>query len=90
MKVVIEDEFKPGEVDREDGGAALIWTTKAFPDDPADDKDVGPDEGCGVFFRFQSWDHPDQKHELFKQFIGKKVRITIESLDVLDQLAEIE
>ncbi len=91
MKIVIEDEFRPEEVSREDGGSALIWTTKAFPDDPNDDDpNVSHDEGVGVFFRFQSWDWPDQKHELFKQFVGKKVRITIESLDALDQLSEIK
>ena len=83
MKIVIEDEIKPGEISTEDGGQAKIWTSSAYP--PEDDVLDDP----GVFFRFQSWDEKGQKHSIFNQFVGKKVRITIESLDPLDQLSEI-
>ena len=32
------------------------------------------------FFRFQSWD-PSKRHDTINQFIGRTVRITIETLD---------
>ena len=86
MKIVIEDTFLPDHVCEEDGGSAMIWSSASYPPESEDDDDLTP----GVFFRFQSWDPESQKHDLFRQFVGKKVRITIESLDVLDQLSEIE
>jgi hypothetical protein len=38
------------------------------------------DDSEPAFFRFQSWD-PDKNHETINNFIGRKVRITIETLD---------
>lgn len=85
MKIVIEDEMRPDDVSKEDGGCALIWNSDSCPPEVDDDSDTTP----GVFFRFQSWDEEDKTHDIFRQFIGKKVRITLESLDPLDQLSEI-
>lgn len=85
MKIVIEDEMTPDRIDKEDSGCALIFTTTDYPPEAEDDADDTP----GVFFRFQSWDERNRDHEIFRQFVGKKVRITIESLDPLDQLSEI-
>ena len=83
MKIVIEDEIRPLCVDTQDNDCAKVWTSSAYP----------PEEGVldtpGVFFRFQSWDEAGKTHDLFSQFVGKKVRITLESLDPLDQLSEI-
>lgn len=84
MKIVIEDEIKPAAISTEDSGCAKIWTSSAYP---PEDKVL---DDPGVFFRFQSWDEKGKTHDLFSQFIGKKVRITIESLDPLDQLSEIK
>jgi len=86
MKIVIEDVVRPDEVSKEDAGQSLIWTSKSFPEETDDT----PDDDPGIFFRFHSWDERARTHDVFRQFVGKKVRITIESLEVLDQLSEIE
>ena len=78
----------PDEIRREDGGQALIWDSPSFPPESEDLADDVP----GVFVRFQSWDESprgQRNHNIFQQFVGKKIRITIESLDPLDQLSEI-
>jgi hypothetical protein len=51
----------------EDSGAAVI-------------AEICDDIFGHTFFRFQSWD-TDCKHTEINQFIGRRVRITIETLD---------
>lgn len=81
-RVVFESDMTPGEVKREDSGCAMIWECS----DVVDPSDANRD--AGMFVRLQSWDD-DIKHALFKQFVGHRVRITVEVSDVLDKLAEI-
>jgi hypothetical protein len=85
MKIAIEDEMRPEHVDREDGGRAMIWASASYPPETDATSDTEP----GVYFKFHSWDDESRNHDIFKQFVGKRVRITIESLDPLDQLSEI-
>lgn len=67
-KLIIEQFLDPENVDIEDSGCARIAHIES---DDADE--------C-AFFRFQSWDE-DCRHETFKQFVGKKVRMTIEVIE---------
>lgn len=69
---VIEGTIDKSNTDKEDGGQALI-TTMDFRDTPED-------EDNGMFVRIQSWDE-NCKHEEFKKFEGRKIRITIETID---------
>lgn len=66
---VIESKIKTTEVDVEDGGQAMIATIT----EPTDTDN-------GMFIRIQSWDE-QLEHKEFKKFVGKKVRITIETID---------
>lgn len=62
-------ELKKKDVSVEDGGQALV-------SDPFNsDKEVD-----GMFVRIQSWDEK-KKHEDFKKFQGRKIRVTIETID---------
>lgn len=65
--MVIITEMKQEEIDIEDGGQALIFT--ATQDD---EEDID-----GMFVRVQSWDET-KKHKEMSQFIGKKIKITVE------------
>ena len=38
------------------------------------------DDDNGMFIRIQSWDE-NKKHKEFKTFMGRKVKITIETID---------
>jgi len=69
-KHVIETTLNQSEIDSEDGGQALIFTTSREKDD---------DEMQGMFVRIQSWDEI-RDHEEFNKFVGKKIRITIEEI----------
>lgn len=61
--------FNEEDIENEDGGCAKIITF--------DNED---NEMNGMFVRIQSWDET-LKHEDFNKFLGKKVRITIETID---------
>ena len=67
-KIVMEQILSSDDVRTEDGGQAKIITI-----------DGGIDKDSGVFFRFQSW---GEDHEVFDYFIGRKVRITLEHIDM--------
>ncbi|AFU88274.1 hypothetical protein CcrColossus_gp404 [Caulobacter phage CcrColossus] len=64
MKVVMEGVVDPK---KEDGGMALI----------AEGFEHNPHEPNGMFVRLQSWDEK-KEHITFNQFVGKKVRVTVE------------
>jgi hypothetical protein len=51
----------------EDGGQAII-------------AEVGGDKDAGMFVRIQSWDET-MRHAEIEPFLGKRVRVTIETLD---------
>ncbi|MGD9726289.1 MAG: hypothetical protein AB7L09_01435 [Nitrospira sp.] len=87
MKLTLDAEISDDHVDTEEAGRAKIWTSPCFPDRPG--SPVLDEDPVGVFVRLQSWDEHDRSHELFNRFVGKRVRITIESLDPLDRLADI-
>ena len=65
--------------EEDDGGCAKI-ATLADPNDKSF-------EGC--FFRFQSWSEDGSDHELFECFEGRKVRVTIETIDEDEPTKEI-
>lgn len=71
-KIVIEKTLCLEDVTIEDGGQAYI--TELVPEDK---------KMCGVFFRFQSWcSHKSRRHHnTFLQFVGKKVRLTLEVIE---------
>lgn len=66
---VIETKIKKNEVDTEDGGQAKIVSLCNKPD-----------EENGMFVQLRSWDE-DKKHDEFNKFVGRKVKITIETID---------
>lgn len=70
MKIEIIDKVK---FEKEDGGMALIATL-------INEHVLDEDDDKGVFVRFQSWDE-DKDHEEALQFEGKRVRVTIETID---------
>lgn len=84
-KITFEADMDERTLKREDSGCALIWERPAFEIDG--DEPTTPD--AGTLVRFWSWDE-SKEHESFKRFIGKRVRITVEVVSVLDLLAEIE
>ena len=69
VKKIFEGDINKENTDVEDGGQALI-TYIAEPTDTDN----------GMFIRIQSWDE-QLKHEEFKKFEGRKIRITIETID---------
>jgi hypothetical protein len=68
-KHVIKAEFKNEEVDTQDGGQAKIISLCNKPD-----------EENGMFVQLRSWDE-NLEHKEFKKFIGRKIKITIETID---------
>jgi hypothetical protein len=58
------------DVANEDGGMALISEPFAGPN--AEDN--------GMFVKIQSWDE-ECKHDDFKKFQGRKIKVTIETID---------
>lgn len=66
-KISYEAQLTAGILDVEDGGAARILTVDH------------PDDEC-FFVRLQSWDETGQ-HDLLKKLEGKRIRITIETLE---------
>jgi hypothetical protein len=61
-------------VTREDGGQAVIVEL-----DTAEDEMHVP-EGEGMFVRLQSWSER-KRHAEIEQFIGKRVRVTVELIE---------
>jgi len=83
-KITFEADFDESEVKFEDGKCALLWnlrkdweTTGDTPDDPEN----------GTCVKFWSWDET-KEHKSIKRFIGKRVRITVEVVSVLDMIVE--
>lgn len=66
-------------VDLEDSGCAKIVTCDDGSTDHLYDE-KNPNESHGLFVRLQSWSG-DAKHPELDAFIGRKVRITIETID---------
>jgi hypothetical protein len=64
-------EIKPTDVDTEDSGCAIICHV---------DGEGHENEDTGMFVRLQSWDD-DKKHVEIRKFIGRKVKITVETVD---------
>jgi len=83
-KIVYEADFDEKHVNYEDGKQALIWDHDGY-EIIGDLPEVAD---CGTSVKFWSWDE-SRKHESIKRFIGKRVRVTVEAINVLDQLAEI-
>jgi len=81
-KITFEADMNEKDIRKDDGGLALIWEPEF---DEAGDDPVDPDNGTQI--EFSSWDDA-KKHESFKRFIGKRVRITVEVCSVLDQIVE--
>lgn len=69
-----DDSEGLGGVKFEDGGQAAVMY-QGLEGEP---KESGGD-GC-FFIRFHSWDAKRQ-HPLFRELMGKKVRVTIETID---------
>lgn len=67
--IVIEDDWDPTALDIEDGGQARIYSM-----------DYKPEDTNGLFVRLQSWDET-KCHKLFEMFQGKRIRITVESIE---------
>lgn len=65
-KKIFEGDFEPI---YEDGRQALYGDV--VTDDVSDE---------GMFVRLQSWDE-EKEHEALKLFAGKRVRVTVETLD---------
>ena len=65
---IIDCHFNSDEIDTEDGGQAKIFTISE------DDLDNG------MFVRICSWDK-NGKHDEFNKFVGRKIKITIETIE---------
>lgn len=72
VKKVFQGEINTNNTDIEDRGQALITTI--------DSDGTNEEENNGMFVRIQSWDE-NKQHEEFKKFEGRKIRITIETID---------
>lgn len=69
QKHIIVTQINSGEIDKEDGEMALIFTASN-----------APDEDNGMYVRIISWDE-NKKHTEFNSFVGRKIKITIETID---------
>jgi len=67
--VIFEQKIKERDVEVEDGGSAKIVCV-----------DGAMQEDNGMFVKLQSWDE-ELKHTDFNKFVGRKVRITVETID---------
>lgn len=73
MKKIFEQILHPETVETEDGGCAKIATFGWSIDEPEDSE-------TGILVRLQSWDK-SKEHKDFKKFEGKRVKITIETIE---------
>lgn len=71
-KIILEDTLSPDTVDVEDGGRAIICTLNVDVSENAEDE--------GIYARIISWSE-NKNHADINKFIGKRVRVTIETLD---------
>ena len=83
-KITFEAEFDEKHVKFEDSKQALIWDHHGYEIDGDEPEEA--DAGASV--KFWSWDE-NCEHKSIKRFIGKRVRVTVEVVSILDQLAEI-
>lgn len=69
IHIVKETSFDEKDIKVEDGGAYKeIYAMN------------NPDEDNGMFIKICSWNN-NAKHKEFDKFIGKKVKVTIETID---------
>ena len=68
---IIESTINPGDVRGEDGRQAAMVTLV---------KEEEKEQDNGMFVVLQSWDDK-RLHSEFFSFVGRKVRITIETID---------
>jgi len=66
---IIEGQLLSSDIETEDGGQAKIIAMSQ-----------SPEEDNGMFVKIQSWDET-LKHEEFEKFVGRKVKIIIETID---------
>ena len=66
---IIEETLHFGEMDKEDGGQFNGFTVNN-----------APAEDNGMFVKLCSWDD-NMEHTELNKFVGRKVRITIETID---------
>jgi len=83
-KITFEGFFDEKHVKKEDSGQALIWDHHGYEIE-GDAREDSDDPGTTV--RFWSWDE-EREHKSIKRFIGKRVRITVEVVSILDQIVE--
>ena len=81
-KITFEADMDDRYLHHEDGGCAYIWEPEFEIDgeEPAD-------ADAGTMVKFWSWDDA-KEHRSFKRFVGKRVRITVEVVSILDQVVE--
>ncbi len=65
---IIEVMLKPEEIDTEDSGQAKIFTC------------CQDEEDNGMYVRICSWDE-NKIHSELDNFVGRKIKITIETID---------
>lgn len=68
MKIVLESVLTEESIKREDGGMAII-------------SEVAPVNDDAFFVRLQSWSE-DKQHTTMGRLIGKRVRVTVEVVDL--------
>lgn len=64
---IIKTYLNPAHIDIDDNGQAKIFTCENSEDENR------------MFIRIQSWDET-KKHEEFNKFVGRKIKITIETV----------
>jgi hypothetical protein len=71
IKKVFITKIIEKEISIEDGGRAIIAHVQ-------DEKDTAV---SGMFLKLQSWDDDSEGHEDIKQFLGKKIKVTVEVIE---------
>lgn len=74
VKIILQQHIKSTDVDTEDNGEAKITDVSVYAD-----KKRNEDDG-GIFVRLIS-NCPDKDHTDFNSLVGRKVKITIETID---------
>ncbi len=81
-RITFEADFDEKNVYYEDSRCAMFCRAPW-----EQDGDVPVDPDTGTCIKFWSWDE-EREHKSIKRFIGKRVRITVEVVSVLDQIVE--
>lgn len=81
-KITFEADFDEKNVYYEDSRCAMFCRAPW-----EQDGDVPVDPDTGTCIKFWSWDQ-EMEHKSIKRFIGKRVRITVEVVSILDQIVE--